>query len=174
MAEQQQRRGRRDRVTVSRDKDDRFGQKLLEIRRVTRVVAGGKRMSFRAVMIIGDRAGSVGIGVAKGKDVQQATAKSLFQAKKSLFQVPLVNETIPHEVSAKHSSAKIILKPARQGHGLIAGGAARVVLSFAGVKNVTAKLLGRTPNKLTNAVATMKALRQLRLLKQKDLSAKTS
>jgi small subunit ribosomal protein S5 len=158
--------GRNQRVTVSRTKDDRFEQKLLELRRVTRVVAGGKRMSFRAVMIIGDKAGTVGIGLAKGKDVQQATTKSLFQAKKNLIQVPLVNGTIPHETRAKHSSAQIMLKPAREGHGLIAGGASRIVLSFAGVKNVTAKLLGRTPNKLTNAMATIKALAKLRLLQK--------
>ena len=157
---------RRQRVTVSRTKDDRFDQKLLETRRVTRVVAGGKRMSFRVVMVIGDHAGTVGIGVAKGKDVQQAIAKSLFQARKHMIKVPLVGDTIPHEIIAKHSSAQIILKPARKGHRLIAGGAARIVLSFAGVKDVTAKLLGRTPNKLTNAMATMKALEKLRALKE--------
>ena len=152
---------RSNRVTVSRNKDDRFAQKLLEVRRVTRVVAGGKRMSFRVVMVVGDKKGSVGVGVAKGKDVQKASEKALYQAKKTIILVPIVNDTIPHEVFAKHSSAKIILKPARKGRGLVAGGAARAVLSFAGIRNVTAKLLGRTPNKLTNAIATLKALQKL-------------
>ena len=153
------------RVTVSRSKDSGFDQKLIELRRVTRVVAGGKRMSFRAVMVIGDKKGKVGIGVAKGKDVAQATEKAIFQARKNVITVPLVKGTIPHEIIAKHSSAKILLKPAREAHGLIAGGASRVVLSFAGVKNVTAKILGRTPNKLTNAMATLRALSLLREMK---------
>ena len=153
------------RVTVSRSKDSGFDQKLIELRRVTRVVAGGKRMSFRAVMVIGDKKGKVGIGVAKGKDVAQATEKAIFQARKNVITVPLVKGTIPHEIIAKHSSAKILLKPAREAHGLIAGGASRVVLSFAGVKNVTAKILGRTPNKLTNAMATLRALSLLRKMK---------
>ena len=152
---------RSNRVTVSKSKDDRFEQKLLEVRRVTRVVAGGKRLSFRVVMVVGDKRGSVGVGVAKGKDVQRATEKALHQAKKKIVTVPVVNDTIPHEVFAKHSSAKIILKPAKKGKGLVAGGAARAVLSFAGIRNVTAKLLGRTPNKLSNAMATLKALQQL-------------
>ena len=153
------------RVTVSRSKDSGFDQKTIELRRVTRVVAGGKRMSFRAVVVIGDRKGKVGIGVAKGKDVARATDKAVFQARKNVITVPLTKGTIPHEVIAKHSSAKIMLKPAKEAHGLIAGGASRVVLSYAGVKNVTAKILGRTPNKLTNAMATMRALGQLRAVK---------
>ena len=150
------------RVTISRSKNNEWQQKLLELRRVTRVVSGGKRMSFRVVMIIGDQKGKVGVGVAKGKDVARATEKAVFQAKKNVFQVPVLNGTIPHQVDAKHSSAKIVIKPARKGHGLIAGGAARVVLSFAGIKDATAKNLGRTTNKLTNAEATVKALKKLK------------
>ncbi len=154
------------RVTISKSRNNEWQQKLLELRRVTRVVSGGKRMSFRIVMIIGDQKGKVGIGVAKGKDVARATEKAVFQAKKNVFQVPVFNGTIPHQVDAKHSSAKIVIKPAKKGRGLIAGGAARVVLSFAGIKDATAKNLGRTTNKLTNAEATVKALKKLKIVTQ--------
>lgn len=153
------------RVTVSQSRAEQLEQKLLEVRRVTRVVKGGKRLSFRAIVVVGDKKGRVGVGVAKGKDVQQATEKAIYQAKKNIISVPLINDTIPHEVSAKHSSAKILIKPAQKGRGLIAGGAARVVLSFAGVRNATAKLLSRTPNKLSNAIVAMRALQKL---KQKE------
>ena len=151
------------RVTISKSRNNEWQQKLLELRRVTRVVSGGKRMSFRVVMIIGDQKGKVGVGVAKGKDVARATEKAVFQAKKNVFQVPVFNCTIQHQVDAKHSSARILIKPAKKGRGLIAGGAARVVLAFAGVKDATAKNLGRTTNKLTNAEATIKALKKLKL-----------
>jgi small subunit ribosomal protein S5 len=150
------------RAAVSRTRDEEWKQKLLEVRRVTRVVAGGKRLSFRVVMVIGDFKGRVGVGVAKGKDVARAVEKAIFQAKKNIFEVPIINGSIPHEVEAKHSSAKILIKPGKKGRGLIAGGAARIVLSFAGIKNATAKMLGRTTNRLTNAVATVEALKKLR------------
>lgn len=151
------------RVTISKSRNNEWQQKLLELRRVTRVVSGGKRMSFRVVMVIGDQKGKVGVGVAKGKDVAQATEKAVFQAKKNVFQTPIFNGTIPHQVDAKYSSAKILIKPAKKGRGLIAGGATRVVLSFAGIKDATAKNLGRTTNKLTNAEATIKALKKLKV-----------
>lgn len=150
------------RLTYTKAKDSQWQEKMLELRRVTRVVAGGKRMSFRVVVVIGDQKGKVGVGVAKGKDVAKATEKAVFQAKKEVFEVPIQNGTIPSQVYAKHSSAKIIIKPARKGRGLIAGGASRIVLSFAGIKDATAKNLGRTTNKLTNAVATIKALKKLK------------
>jgi small subunit ribosomal protein S5 len=135
---------------------------VLDLRRVARVVAGGKRFSFRATVVVGDRKGRVGVGVAKGKDVSQAVEKAVAKAKKDIVEVPMVNGTIPAEVSAKHSSAIVLLKPAKRGKGVIAGGAARAVLVLAGVKDVTAKILGRTPNKLTNAIATLEALKKLK------------
>lgn len=138
-------------------------QKVLDIRRVTRVVAGGKRFSFRATVVIGNRKGKVGVGVAKGKDVARAVEKAANQAKKNLVTVPLEDgRTIPHEIFAKHSSAEVLLKPAKRGRGIIAGGAVRTVVTLAGLKDVTAKILGRTPNKLTNAVAALEALRRLK------------
>ena len=140
-----------------------FKERVLDMRRVTRVVAGGKRFRFRCTLVIGDEKGRVGIGVAKGLDVQQAIAKAKSDAKKNLVVVGLKNgHTIAHEVIAKYSAAKVMVKPATKGHGLRAGGAVRFVLSFAGIKDATSKILGRTPNKLTNALATIEALKKLK------------
>ncbi len=137
--------------------------KMLDLRRVTRVVAGGKRFRFRATIVLGNDKGKIGIGVAKGLDVQAAIAKAKNAAMKNLIDIKLKGRTIPHEVEAKFSAAHVRIKPASEGHGLKAGGAVRVVLSMAGVKDVTAKCLGRTPNKLTNALATIEALKQLKV-----------
>jgi small subunit ribosomal protein S5 len=138
-------------------------ERVLDLRRVTRVMAGGKRFRFRATVIVGDEKGQVGVGVAKGIEVAQAVAKAKTDANKKLIRVELVGgRTIAHEVSAKYSAAKVLVKPAAAGHGLRAGGAVRFVLSLAGIKDATAKCLGRTPNKLTNARAAIEALKQLR------------
>jgi len=142
---------------------DPYKEKVLDLRRVTRVVAGGKRFRFRVTLVIGDENGTIGIGIAKGLDVQSAVEKAKRAAKKNLFKIPLKERTIPHEVQAKFSAAKVLIKPAVPGHGLKAGGAVRVVLALAGVRDATAKCLGRTPNKLTNALATAKALQQLKI-----------
>ena len=150
---------RPDRVRIKEE----FKEKVLDLRRVTRVVAGGKRFRFRATLVLGDEKGRVGIGVAKGLDVQQAIAKAKTAAKKNMITLQIRNgRTIAHEVYAKYSAAKVLLKPATEGHGLRAGGAVRFVLALAGVKDITAKCLGRTPNKLTNALATLEALRKLK------------
>ncbi|MBI3589141.1 MAG: 30S ribosomal protein S5 [Candidatus Liptonbacteria bacterium] len=140
-----------------------FKEKVLDLRRVTRVVAGGKRFRFRATLVLGDEKGRVGIGVAKGLDVQSAIGKAKTAAKKVILNINLKNgRTIPHEVFAKYSAAKVLIKPAKEGHGLKAGGAVRFVLSLAGIKDASAKCLGRTPNKLTNALATIEALKKLK------------
>lgn len=145
-------------------KKEEFKERVLDMRRVTRVVAGGKRFRFRCTLVLGDEKGRVGVGVAKGLDVQQAVAKAKADAKKNMITVNLKDgHTIAHEVTAKYSAAKVILKPASLGHGLRAGGAVRFVLSFAGVRNATGKCLGRTPNKLTNAMATIEALKMLKV-----------
>ncbi len=134
----------------------------MEIRRVTRVVAGGKRFRFRATVVVGDEKGQVGVGIAKGLDVAQAIDKARSAAKKNIIRVNLKNGTIAHEVDAKFSAAKIKLKPAIPGHGLRAGGSARAVLFLAGVKDCTAKNLGTTSNKLTNAMAVIEALKNIK------------
>lgn len=142
---------------------DAFQERVLDLRRVTRVVAGGKRFRFRTTVVIGDGAGTVGVGIAKGSDVQQSIAKAKADAKKHLVKIPLIEATIPYDVQAKYSAARVLIRPASKGNGLKAGGAVRVVLTLAGVKDATAKCLGRTKNKLTNAMATMEALKKLRL-----------
>ncbi len=138
-----------------------FEQKILDLARVTRVTKGGKRMRFRTCLIIGDRKGRVGMGVAKGADVAASVEKAFRQAKKNIVSVPLVDGTIPNEVFVKFGAAKIILKPAPKGTGLKSGGPVRMVLELAGVPNAVSKILG-TNNKINNAKATFKALRSLR------------
>ncbi|MDP3901815.1 MAG: 30S ribosomal protein S5 [bacterium] len=146
---------------IEKKKDD-FKDKVLDIRRVTRVVKGGKRMRFRTALVIGDERGRVGVGLGKGLDVAQSIAKAKLDARKNVMFIKLAKETIPHEVEAKFSAARVRLKPAKPGHGLRAGGSVRVVLSLLGVRDVTAKCLGRTPNKLTNALATIEALKKFK------------
>jgi len=141
---------------------EEFSERVLDLRRVTRVVAGGKRFRFRATVIIGNEKGMVGVGVAKGLDVASAVGKAKAAAKKDIIRVPLKNRTIPHEVYAKYSAARVLIKPTAEGNGLKAGGSVRAVLALAGVKDATAKCLGRTSNKLTNALATIEALKGLR------------
>ena len=155
-----------------RQPQDEFKDKVLDLRRVTRVVAGGKRFRFRATVVIGDGKGRVGVGVAKSIDVPAAIAKARAAAKKNLITVELDKRSIVHEVEAKFSAAHIRIKPASEGHGMRAGGSARVVLSLAGIKDVTAKTLGRTPNKLTNALAALEALRMLKPKRKKKGDAK--
>lgn len=135
-----------------------FEQYILDLARVTRVTKGGKHLSFRACVILGDRNGRVGFGVAKGKDVQLGVEKAVHQAKKHIIRVPIVRETIPHPVLSKYKAAVVMLKPAPKGSGVIAGGAARVVLEMAGIPNISSKILGKTKNKITVVKATFAAL----------------
>jgi small subunit ribosomal protein S5 len=142
-----------------RPKDD-FEQRILEVARVTRVMAGGKRMNFRACVALGDKKGNVGVGLGKGADVTMAVNKAVNRARKTMINVPMVKETIPHEVLQKVGAAKILFKPAKKGRGVIAGGVARVILELAGVKNVTSKSLGSN-NKINCARCTIAALKSL-------------
>lgn len=143
------------------DRRDEFEQRILEVARVTRVMAGGKRMNFRACVVIGDRKSSVGVGLGKGADVTIAVNKAVNQAKKQMIKVPIVKDTIPHEVRQKFGAAVILLKPANQGKGVIAGGVIRAILELAGIKNVTSKIMG-TNNKINNARCTILALSELK------------
>ncbi len=146
----------------SREREPReFEQRILDLARVTRVTKGGKRMRFRVCLIIGDKKGRVGMGVAKGADVAISVEKAFSQAKKNMVTVPLKNETIPHVIRQKFGAAYILLKPAPEGTGLKSGGAVRMVLELAGVPNAVSKILGSS-NKINNAKATFAALRSLR------------
>ena len=144
---------------AGREKSE-FEQKLLDLARVARVVKGGRRFSFRATMVIGNRRGKVGIGVAKGSDVSEAINKAVAEAKKDMIEVKRKDASISFEVREKLGAAKVLIKPAKEGRGIVAGGAMRAVIDLAGIKNITAKSLG-TSNKINVAKATIKALSRL-------------
>ena len=149
-------------MAMRREKSE-FSEKMIDLRRVARVVAGGRRFSFRATVVIGDRKGRVGVGVGKGSQTALALEKAVRLAKKHLVQVPLTPEgSIPFEVEAKYGAARVRMRPAGGGRGLVAGGAVRTVLELAGVTNTSAKILSRSKNKISNARSALQALRQLR------------
>ena len=155
-----QSRGRR--PSDRKEEKPEFEQKLLDIRRTARMVAGGRRFSFRALVIIGNKNGKVAVGLAKGADVTIAVEKAVNQAKKYLIDVPITeNKSISQMVEAKFGAAKVMLKPAPKGRGIIAGGAVRTICYLAGIENVVSKIIGRTTNKLNNAEAAIKALKKL-------------
>jgi small subunit ribosomal protein S5 len=141
-----------------------FSETTLSVDRVTRVVKGGRRMRFRAVVVVGNRKGKVGLGTGKANEVQAAVQKAVKDARRAMIRVPLFRGTIPHNVDIKFKAAKLRFMPASEGTGIIAGGALRVVLDHAGVRNVLAKRFG-TGNKLVNAQATILALKMLKPLK---------
>jgi len=141
---------------------DEFESKLLDLARISHTRAGGRKMRFRAIIITGDKKGKIGLGIAKGADVQLAIEKATRLSKKYLITVPIIQDTIPHEVEAKVGAAHVLLKPQRKGRGLVAGGTVRVVCTLAGVKSISSKILGRTGNKINNAQATIEALKKLK------------
>lgn len=138
-------------------------ERMISLDRVARVVKGGRRFRFRAVVVVGDGKGSVGVGVGKGRDVASAIQKATSVARKSMTTVQINGTTINHEIMVKSGGAKVFMKPAPEGTGVIAGGAVRSVLEVAGVRDVFTKSLGST-NKINNAYATIQALTEL----QKD------
>ncbi|MFP4514589.1 MAG: ribosomal protein S5 [Parcubacteria group bacterium] len=162
----QQKRDRRER---NDKKKDEFDQRILDIARVTRVMAGGKRMNFRACVAIGDKKGKVATALGKGSDVAIAVNKAVNKAKKDMVTVSMVNDTIPHEVYSQVGAAKILFKPAKQGRGVIAGGVVRIILELAGVKNISSKILG-TNNKINNARCTIEGLRKLKNVEDKKVT----
>lgn len=134
-----------------------FEEKIIALDRVTRVVKGGRRFRFRATVVVGDGKGRVGVGVGKGGDVQASIAKAVAVARKNLIQVQLKRQTINHEITTRYGGAKVMLKPASPGTGVIAGGAVRPVVEAAGIHDILTKSLGSS-NKINNAYATIKAL----------------
>jgi len=150
--------GNNNRRQKPRKEKPEFEQSIVDLARVTRVTKGGKHLSFRALVLIGDRKGRVGYGVEKGADVQIAVDKAVKQAHKNIIFVPFDKKTIPHRVEAKFKAGKVMIKPAPQGSGIIAGSSIRTVLELAGVPNASAKMLGKSGNKMSNVKATFKAL----------------
>jgi small subunit ribosomal protein S5 len=142
-------------------KEKEFAEKVIDVNRVSKKTKGGNRFSFTSLVAVGDKKGRVGVALGKGPDVVSAIKKGIARAKKELIEVPLKDGTIPHTVEVKHGAARVVIKPAPRGTGLIAGSAVRDVLELAGVEDASAKILG-TGNKLSNARAAIEALKRLR------------
>ncbi len=141
--------------------DKNFSEKVIRVDRINKVVSGGKRLAFRAFVIVGDLDGRVGLGVAKAKEVAAAIKKAVERGKKSMVRINVHDGTIPHEVEASFGAAYVLLRPARPGTGVIAGGAVRILLESAGLKNVVAKSL-RSRNPINSSRATLIALKSLK------------
>jgi len=160
--------------TRRNDNNSKFVERLIKISRVSKVTKGGKKLSFRAIVVIGDENGQVGVGVAKAADVVNAFKKAKTDGRKNLIKIPITKSlSIPHDVKGNYGACKIIMRPSIEGSGVIAGGAVRTVLEVAGIKNVIAKQLG-SDNLLNNARAAVCALGQLttksQVAKKRDLS----
>lgn len=140
--------------------DKEFAQTIIDLSRVTRVMAGGKRMRFRACVVVGDKKGKIGYGIAKGADVTLAVNKAATKAKKAMVTIPITNGTIPHALEIKFKAARMLMKPAPQGTGVMAGGAVRQALELSGIDNIVAKIFG-SKNKLNNIHALFAALVEL-------------
>ncbi len=157
-------RGQRDNRRPRRDdkpaEDKMFEEQTIAIDRVSRVVKGGRRFRFKALVVVGDKKSRVGVGVAKGQDVQAAVQKAVDVAKKHMITIPLANTTIPHEAELKYGGAHVLLKPAAPGTGIIAGGVVRTIIGVTGISNLLTKSLGSN-NKVNIAYATIEALRSL-------------
>lgn len=151
---------RRDNRQQAPREEKQFEELVINIDRVARVVKGGRRFRFKALVVVGDRKTKVGVGVSKGQDVQTAIAKATDVAKKHMITVPVVNSTIPHDIEVKVGGARVMLKPAAKGTGIIAGGVVRSVIGVTGITNLLSKSLGST-NKVNIAYATIEALQQL-------------
>lgn len=155
---------------MSRQEPKEFDEKVVSISRVSKKTKGGNKVGFTALVVVGDRKGRVGVALGKANDVLSAIKKGVRKAKKRLIRVPLMGTTIPHAVKIKNGAARLILKPAPEGTGVIAGGSVRAVLELAGIKNVVAKILG-TNNKLSNVTTTFVALKRIKsiIALKKDL-----
>jgi small subunit ribosomal protein S5 len=151
----------RERMQESAEEIGPLQERVVHVRRVSKTVAGGRRFSFSAAVAVGDGRGHVGIGLGKAKEAPAAIRKAVAQARRSMIKVPIVNDTIPHELWAKFSASRVLLKPARPGTGVIAGGPVRAVVEVAGIRNITTKALG-SRNPLNVMQATFKGLSQLR------------
>jgi len=152
---------------------EEFSEAVLNVRRVAKVIKGGRRLAFSALVVVGDKKGKVGIALGKSREVSSAIAKALRRARKNMFEVPMYKTTLPFSVKGKHGSSKVIIRSASKGTGLIAGGAVRAIMEAAGVRDVLAKSLGAsTPQNVV--LATINALKKLRTAEQiAELRGKT-
>jgi len=148
-----------------RQPEKEFVEKVIQVSRVSKKTKGGNQIGFSVLMVIGDKKGRVGVGLGKAPDVLSSIRKGVRRAKKNLFKVPMKKTTIPHDIRVKFGAAKVLLKPAPAGSGVIAGGAVRAVMEAAGITDVSTKVLG-TRNQASNVYATIKALKQLVAVKE--------
>ena len=159
-------RGRKQKIETTEEKpQSEWTERVVQISRVTKVVKGGKKLSFRAIVIVGNKKGQVGVGCAKASEVIIAIQKAIADGRKNLINVPIFKTTIPHPITGRSGAGSVMLKPASQGTGIIAGGAVRLVLELAGIENILAKSLGsKAP--LNAANATLEALKALTPFKE--------
>ncbi len=156
---------RQDRRERKSREDSEFDKVLVSVRRVTKVVKGGRTMRFSAVVVVGDRKGNVGIGTGKAKEVPAAIDKATLQAKTNMVKINIVNGTIPHETIGKYGTSKVLMLPAKEGTGIIAGGSSRAVIELAGIKDIVTKIHGST-NKINCVRATLRGLSSIRTVEQ--------
>jgi len=138
-----------------------FSEKIIEMKRVVKKTTGGNKLTFTSLVVVGDKNGRVGVALGKGLSVAQATQKAVAAAKRNLVEVKMVNNTIPHRVDAKFKSSKILMKPAAEGAGVVAGGSIRELIQLAGIPNISVKMLGSS-NKVTNIYCALKAFKELK------------
>jgi small subunit ribosomal protein S5 len=167
--EKRGRSSRRDKKQQEPKPVSEWKERVVQIRRVTKVVKGGKKLSFRATVIVGNEKGQVGIGLGKASEVIGAIQKGVASARKSLVTVPIFKTTIPHIITGRSGAGSVVLKPAAQGTGIIAGGSVRAVLELAGIENILSKSLG-SDSPLNAALATIDGLKNLRFFQ--DVAAK--
>lgn len=163
--DQQRKRKGKDREKEREERRDEFEERVVHLARTAKVVKGGRRFAFRAVVVVGDKQGRVGIGIGKAREVPDAIRKASDRAKKKLIRVPRLNGTIPHEVQTKFGASIVLLKPASPGTGVIAGGGVRAVVEAAGVSDILSKSLGSS-NILNVVQATFAALKELQDYRQ--------
>ena len=145
------------------DNQEKLFEKLIKVNRVTKVNKGGKKLAFRAFVIVGDQKGSVGLATAKSKEVPLAIRRSIDKAKKQMFDINVVNGTIPHRIVGEYKASKVVLRPAPEGTGVIAGGSIRILLESLGIENIVAKSIGSN-NSLNMAKAALEGLKKLKKL----------
>jgi len=152
---------------INLNQQSEYDKEIIDITRVARTVAGGRRFSFRAAVVIGNKQGKIGLGVAKGKDVAQSINKATKKAEKGMIEVVRSDQTIPIDIIGHFKSARVLLKPAAKGRGLIAGGVVRSLCALAGIENISAKILSKTNNKINIARASIEAFKKISVFQAK-------